>query len=182
MQQLKEIGTRLADLREIRGVSVEEIAKKLGMSVDKYIDYENGEKDFSFSFLYNVASILEVDVTDIMSGTSPSLTRCSIVKANQGFNIMKDGDYDYKYLAFTFKDKKAEPILVTVFPDKNIPELHQHEGQEFNYVVSGKMRFYIEEIFYELGVGDSVYFDSSIPHAEKAIGDEPLKFITVVIK
>ena len=182
MQQLKEIGTRLADLREVKGISVDDMSQKLGITVDEYIDYENGENDFSFSFLYNVASILEVDVMDIMSGSSPTLTRCAIVKANQGFNISKEGDYDYKHLAFTFKDKKADPFLVTVYPDKNVPELHAHDGQEFNYIVSGKMRFYIDQIFYELNPGDSIYFDSSIPHAEKAVGEDVLKFVAVVIR
>ena len=60
--------------------------------------------------------------------------------------------------------------------------MHGHEGQEFNYVISGKMKFFIGDISYELSKGDSVYFDSSIPHAEKSIGDKPAQFIAVVIK
>ena len=44
------------------------------------------------------------------------------------------------------------------------------------------MKFFIGDISYELEPGDSVYFDSSVPHAEKAIGNEPASFIAVVIK
>jgi quercetin dioxygenase-like cupin family protein len=60
--------------------------------------------------------------------------------------------------------------------------LHSHEGQEFNYMVSGGMEFHIGDIVYELNEGDSVYFDSSIPHAMKAIKGQAAKFLAVVVK
>ena len=60
--------------------------------------------------------------------------------------------------------------------------LHTHDGQEFNYILSGKMKFYIGDDAYELSEGDSVYFDSNIPHAERALDDKPLKFLAVVMK
>jgi quercetin dioxygenase-like cupin family protein len=73
--------------------------------------------------------------------------------------------------------------MVTVEPrEKEKPTLHSHEGQEFNYMVSGKMELYFDNLVYELGEGDSVYFDSGIPHAMKAIGDKSAKFLAVVIK
>jgi quercetin dioxygenase-like cupin family protein len=62
------------------------------------------------------------------------------------------------------------------------PELHAHEGQEFNYVVKGSMVLYIGEISYLLEEGDSIYFDSGVPHAMKANNDMPCKFLAVVMK
>lgn len=180
--QLIEIGKRLSEIREIKGISVEDISKQLQVSIDEYIAFENGESDFSFSFLYNVAQILEVDVSNIMSGQSPKLSACSIVRSGKGLNIKKEGRYEYKPLAYTFKGKAGDPFLVTVEPDDvEVPKFHAHDGQEFNYVTSGKMQFFIGDIVYTLSKGDSVYFDASIPHAEKCIGDKPLKFVAVVI-
>ena len=63
-----------------------------------------------------------------------------------------------------------------------IPTLHAHEGQKFNYVVEGSMIFYIGEISYELDEGDSIYFDSGIPHAMKAANGQPCKFLAVIMK
>jgi quercetin dioxygenase-like cupin family protein len=182
IEQLLEMGTRLTALREIKGFSPEDLSEKLDMTVEEYLAYEKGEKDFSFSFMYNVASILEVDVFNLMSGQSPKLSNCAIVRKGHGYHIKKDKEYEYKHLAYTFKDKKAEPFLVTVMPnlEENL-EFHSHEGQEFNYVVSGKISFYIGDLFYELEKGDSVYFDSSIPHAERASGDKVAKFVAVVM-
>ena len=105
-----------------------------------------------------------------------------MVKKGKGYSVKREHEYDYKHLAYTFRNKKAEPFLVTIAPDDDAPVLHGHEGQEFNYVISGKMKLFIGDISYELEEGDSVYFDSSIPHAEQVIGDEPVQFIAVVVK
>ena len=181
--QLSEIGKRLGALRDIMDISTEEMEKHMKLCAGEYISYENGEKDFSFSFLYNAANILGVDVLDIISGESPRLTKCALVRKGQGFDIARREAYDYKHLAFTFRNKKAEPFMVTVEPKENAKfTLHSHEGQEFNYMVSGSMEFHLGETVYELGEGDSVYFDSGIPHAMKAAGKTPAKFIAVVIK
>lgn len=181
-EQIIEIGRRLAGLREDCGYSVSELARALEISEDEYIAYENGQKDFSFSFLYNAAEFLKVDVLDIMRGDSPTLSICSVVRKGEGYSVKHDQQYDYKHLAYTFRNKKSEPFLVTVEPRDDAPVLHEHDGQEFNYVISGKMKFYIGDISYELNKGDSVYFDASVPHAEKAIGDKPTQFIAVVLK
>ena len=180
--QIKDIGMRLRMLREDMEISAEEMAKKLDVDVDTYNAYESGEMDFSFSFIYNAAEILGVDVLDLISGNAPTLSMCCMVKKGNGYSVKRQHDYDYKHLAYTFKNKKAEPFLVTITPDDNPPVLHGHDGQEFNYLLSGEMTFYIGDISYELEAGDSVYFNSGIPHAEKAKGDVPAQFIAVVMK
>ena len=181
--QLSEIGGRLEALRDIMDVPVGKMAGDMKLAEAEYLEYERGLRDFSFSFLYNAANILGVDVVDILAGESPKLTKCSLVRKGGGFDITRRKAYDYKHLAFTFSNKKAEPFMVTVEPRKNVElTLHSHEGQEFVYMTSGGMEFLLDNIVYELNEGDSVYFDSGIPHAMKAAGDTVAKFISVVIK
>ena len=185
-EQLSEIGGRLEALREIMDITAEKMAEDLRLDVEEYIAYEKGRRDFSYSFLQNAANIFGVDVVDIISGESPKLTTCSLVRNGEGYDITRREAYDYKHLAFTFSNKKAEPFMVTVEPkkdnaDKDI-KLHSHEGQEFNYMVSGSMEFHLDNIVYELKEGDSVYFNANLPHAMKAVGGQPAKFIAVVIK
>lgn len=181
-EQLKEMGMRLADLREIKGFSQEQMAENLKMPIDEYVAYENGERDFSFSFMYNVASMFEVDVFNLLSGNTPNLTDCAVVRKGHEFFIKKEGSYDYKHLAYTFKDKKGEPFFVVSMSGQEEEEAHTHEGQEFNFILSGSMEFTIGGIKYELNKGDSVYFNSGIPHKMRALGDKPVKFIAVVMK
>jgi len=182
-EQLREIGERLKGLRNIMDISVEKMAELMKLAVEEYIAYERGQRDFSFSFLFNAANILGVDVVDIISGETPKLTTCALVRKGEGYDIARRDAYDYSHLAFTFSKKKAEPFLVTVEPNKGDEVvLHSHDGQEFDYILSGKMEFHHDGMVYELNEGDSVYYDSGIPHAMIPSGDQELKFIAVVMK
>lgn len=181
-EQLKEIGQRLMALRDVCELTTAQAAEKLEISEEEYRAYENGELDFSFSFLYNAAGLFGVDVLDILSGESPKLSMCSVVKAGKGFSVTRNKDYNYKHLALTFRGKKAEPLLVTVDPSEKEPHLNSHEGQEFNYLLSGELRFFLGDTTYDLSAGDSVYFDSSLPHAMQVLGDKPAQFLAIVLK
>ena len=180
-EQLKEIGQRLFALRDIAEMSPEVFCEKTGITVQQLAAYEKGELDFSFSFLYNAARILGVDVIDLMSGDSPHLSDWSIVRKGEGYSIDRRKAYKYNHLAFTFRNKKAEPFMVTVEPKEEKPALHSHDGQEFNWLVSGRMKFYISDKEYVLEPGDSVYFNASIPHAMQALDNTPVQFLAVVI-
>ena len=182
-EQLLEIGGRLAGLRDIMDIPAESMAQSMGLALEEYLAYERGQRDFSFSFLSNAAGILGVDVVELISGEAPKLKTCALVRKGGGYDITRRENYDYKHLAFTFRDKKAEPFLVTVDPKESAALTpHAHDGQEFNYMVSGRMEFHLDGMVYELNEGDSVYFDSGIPHAMKALGTQPAQFIAVVVK
>ena len=181
VDQIKEIGFRLKELREIKGFSAKEVSEKLGVPMDEYLSYENGEKDFSFSVMYRLAEILGVDIVNILSGNSPKLYYCSVVRRGKGMKVKKDDAYEYKHLAYTFANKKAEPFLVTIQPD-DVATMHSHAGQEFNYVLEGTLRFSIGDLSYDLEEGDSVYFDSSVAHMETSANDKTVVFLAVVIK
>jgi transcriptional regulator with XRE-family HTH domain len=180
-EQLKEIGLRLSALRNIAEMKPEVFCEKTGITLQELAAYEKGELDFSFSFLYNAARILGVDVIDLMSGDSPRLSGWCLVRKDQGYSIDRRSAYKYNHLAFTFRDKKAEPFIVTVEPKPQTPALHDHEGQEFNYMISGKMKFFISDAEYVMEPGYSIYFNSSIPHAMQALDNAPAKFLAVVI-
>ena len=180
-EQLREIGIRLMALREILDISAEEMAERCKISLEDYLAYEKGDKDFSFSFLYNAAEILNVDVMELMTGDAPKLSNCSFVKKGKGYSIKRGEQYEYRHLAFTFRDKKADPFLVTVSPEKN-PHLHSHEGQEFQYLLEGEAEVRIGDTTYVMHPGDSLYINSSTPHALTALNGEPATFLAVVMK
>lgn len=180
---LKEIAQRIKALRTMEDVSPEEMAEKCDVSLEEYLDYEAGNRDFSFSFIYNVANMLGVDVVDLLTGDSPKLSTATVVRKGQGLKINRREAYDYRYLAATFRDKLGEPFLVTVepAPESEKPTLHAHSGQEFNYMLEGTMALYIGEVIYVLEEGDSIYFNSEHPHAMRAMNGKSAKFLAVVM-
>lgn len=181
--KIMQIAQRLAALREIMGVPAADMAKATGLSEAQYLEYEAGKHDFSFSFLYSAAGRLGVDIVDLMTGETPRLSVCSLVKNGQGLKMERRKEYKYEHLAYIFKNKKIEPFLVTVEPNDVDARSHlnAHEGHEFNYVVEGRMTLYIDKQQIDVETGDAVYYDARHPHAMKAKGGV-CKFLAVIAK
>ena len=92
-----------------------ELAKKTGVSVDEYIACESGEKDLNFAFLYSCASALNVDVSDIVGGSSPTLAGYTVTRRGQGQEIQKAHGMTYYNLASAFKKRIARKKVVFYF-------------------------------------------------------------------
>ena len=183
-KEIIEIAQRIRALREIEDISIQEMAEAVGKSISDYEEYEKGEKDFSFGFLYTVANKLNVEITDIITGEGAKLRTFSCVKAGEGLMMERRKAYKYTHLAPVFRDRKMEPFMVKVEPkdtDSAIAK-NSHEGQEINYVVRGSMTFYIDDNSILLSEGDIVYFDATHPHAMKAENGEPCEFLAIICK
>lgn len=180
---IQTIAVRICDLREICGMTQEEVASASGIELDIYKEYEAGERDFSFSHLFNIASTLGVDISDLLTGESPKLRGYILTRSGKGLAFDRRKAYHYQHLAYNFRDKKAEPFIVVVEYDGKTEgkQAHAHEGQEFDYVLEGHMKIELGGNEVYLGPGDSIYYDSSLPHAMYAI-EADARFIAVVIK
>ncbi|NLI20730.1 MAG: helix-turn-helix domain-containing protein [Clostridiales bacterium] len=182
-EQLGLIAMRIRDLRDIACLTSAQVAQKTGISLEEYEAYETGTRDFSFSHLFNIADALGVDISDLLTGESPKLHGYVLTRAGQGLRFNRREQYVYHHLAYNFRDKLAEPFIVTVAQDEPGAEkqAHSHEGQEFDYVLDGTLRIVLggNELF--LQAGDSVYYDSSLPHVMYALDGE-CRFIAVVVK
>ena len=78
--KIKEVATRIRELREIEGMSVTTMAKLTGVSESEYLACENGQHDLSFAFIYRCALAFKVDVTDIIEGISPTLKSYTVTR------------------------------------------------------------------------------------------------------
>ena len=117
MNQIQLIALRIADLRDISGLSAEEVASRSGVPLEEYLAYEKGEKDFSFSHLFNIAETLGVDISDLLTGESPKLRGYVLTRAGKGLAFDRRKQYHYQHLAYNFAHKLAEPFIVTVEQD-----------------------------------------------------------------
>lgn len=182
-EQIKLIAERLKGFREIFKISAEEVAKICNIPLNKYLEYESGSVDIPVGVLYNISHNFGIDLTVLLTGEEPHMHRYSLVRKGQGIKVERRSAYQYQALAYSFVDRKAEPFLVVVDPKPEVSEisLNTHKGQEFNYVLEGKMKLYLGGKELILNEGDSIYFDSSIPHGMMALDNKPCKFLAVVI-
>ena len=182
---LKEVAGRIKDLREAKGYSPEQLAKLTGVTVEDYLLLEQGETDFSFSFIYKCAKACDVEVVDLLEGRSTTLTSFAITRRGEGLKILKQHGVEYNNLAPKFKDKLAEPFLVK-FPyipeEQNTPiKLNSHNGQEFDVIVRGSLKVQVGNHVDILHEGDSIFYNSLIPHGMIAVSEGGCDFHAVVL-
>ena len=181
----KEVANRIKSLREDMDFTLQEMACATGRSIEEYAAQESGEEDLSFTFLYKCADKLGVDAIELLTGEAPHLTGYSLVRADDGLSIRRHETFEYLHKAPFFKNKLAEPFLVTAPYDEaeQSAPIHQsfHKGQEFDYIISGHMRFAYEGHVEELGPGDSLLYDSGRAHGMIATGGEPCVFRAIVM-
>ncbi|WP_419785807.1 helix-turn-helix domain-containing protein [Pseudodesulfovibrio sp.] len=182
MEQYKEIAPRLVGLREGVGWSVEEMADLLGMPAEKVEKYESGKVEIPVGYLLDVSRLCRVDLTTLISGREPHLKSYALVRKDEGFAVDRRKDYDYKSLGYKFAGREMEPFLITV-PPKSGDDMTEttHRGQEFIYVLDGRLEVRLggEPIIVEQG--DSLYFDSETPHALRGLDGRDVKFLDVIL-
>jgi transcriptional regulator with XRE-family HTH domain len=181
--QIRLIADRIKELREVSGVTVESMAKRLEISPETYRDYESGGRDFPVSLLYEIAGQFNVELAEILTGEHPRLHTYSLVRKGKGVAVKRTVHYDYQSLAPNFVHKKAEPFLVTIEPEQSErpDEINSHPGQEFDYVLSGTVAVTIGDAELVLNEGDSLYFDSHHPHRMRALNGQRAQLLAVIV-
>ncbi len=184
-EKLLEVAKRIREMREISGFSVEEMAEKTEVTVSEYNAYENGTEDFPFTFIHKCALAFGLGITDILEGESARLKSYTVTRRGGGRQTAEEEGISIVNVAPMFKNKIAEPYFCRydyneLLQNKPI-HLTKHAGQEFDFVLSGKMKIQIGNNFEELQAGDSIYYNSSTPHGMIAIGGEDVKFIAIIL-
>ena len=156
-EQIQQIAERLAGLRDALEITPEEMAKVCNLTTEQYLLLESGTVDISVSVLHQISQAYGVELTTLM--------------------------YKYQSLAAGFVGRKADPFLVTVHPK---PEdepmyLNSHPGQEYNMVLKGRLLLQINNKDLILEEGDSIYFNSELPHGMKALDGEKVSFLAVIL-
>ena len=182
-EQIKQIAERLRGLREVLELSVEDVVKDCGLSIEEYAQAESGESDISVSMLQKVARKYGVALDALMFGEEPKMSSYFVTRAGKGISIERTKAYKYQSLASGFMNRTADPFIVTVEPKAIDEPIHynKHNGQEFNLVIEGRMLINIEGKEIILNQGDSIYFNSKLPHGMKALDGKTVRFLAVIM-
>ena len=180
-EQVKQIAERLKGLRESLDLSVEEIAQQMNKPSTDIQLYESGEVDIPLSFLFDVSQKFGVNTSTLISGEEPRMVSYFLTRYEKGISVERNKAYKYQALASGYKHPKAEPFEVTVEANDQEVHLNSHEGEEFNYVLEGRLLFRINGKELILNPGDSIYFDSSNLHGMKALDNKRVKFLAIIL-
>jgi transcriptional regulator with XRE-family HTH domain len=180
------LGECLRQLRFQRRMSIAEVSSATGIAKSTLSRVENDQLSLTYSKLLQLCKGLQIDIAELFSrGTAgkpaaPSARR-TFTAPGTG-RMVQVGQQAYEYLCTELAGKRMTPMTGTI-SSRTLAEtngLLQHEGEEFTYVLEGKLQLHTE--FYEpliIEIGGSVYFDSTMGHAYVSIGASPLKILCV---
>jgi transcriptional regulator with XRE-family HTH domain len=179
-EEIGQVAARVRELRELSGISVESMASALGLDKAGYLALESGQEDISVGILTRIAQRCNVELVTLITGEEPRLRTYTLTRKGKGASVERKAEYQYMALAANFIHKKAEPFLVTAPPDGPF-HLNIHPGQEFTYLLEGRLKVSIGGHEVVLEEGDSLYFDSTSPHAVMAMDGKPARFLAVLV-
>ena len=176
-----EIAPRLRGLRESCGLSIEEMAALTRVTPRDVEEYESAKHEIPVSFLKDAANVCKVDLTVLISGAEAHLREYTVVREGEGLSVKRRKDYDYWSLASRMVGRKMEPFIVRV-PPKEEKDLTftTHQGQEFIYMLEGRLEIWLGRKQEILTPGDSLYFNSTIAHALRGLDGIDAVFLDVI--
>lgn len=180
------VADRLEALRLDSDLSREELCQKTATDLEQYEKFLCGEQEFTVTFLYKCADVLGVDLIEILTGEAPKLRKYAVVRKDRGLPLERRKGFHYQHLAYLFKGKLLEPVLVDApfYESKQSKPVRvsSHEGQEFLYILSGTLKFVIDGKQLFLHEGDAICFDASSMHGMIAAQGMDCRFLSVLVK
>ncbi len=182
-EQIIQIAERLRGLRDVLELSVEEISQSCGISIEEYERAESGKVDISVGMLQKISRQYGISLDTLMFGEEPKMSTYFVTRAGQGTSIERTKAYKYQALAAGFRDRIADPFIVTIEPKPADAPFHlnNHAGQEFNIVIEGRMEISIGGKVLTLETGDSIYFNAQLPHGMRALDGKTLKMLAIIM-
>jgi transcriptional regulator with XRE-family HTH domain len=180
------VGEKLATVRTSLGLSCEELAERSGCEVVVIERIEAGEVAPSLAPLIKITRALGVRLGTLLDDDTrigPVVTRAEEAEAVARLKSLETGagagTLDFFSLAAGKSARHMEPFLIDVNPAGEVA-LSGHEGEEFLFVLAGELEVAYGKDLITLSVGDSIYYDSVVPHQVRAAGDAPARILAVV--
>lgn len=168
-QDNPSLGERLRERRKALGMTQQQVADAASLTIGFISQVERGLSTPSLASLYNLAQALGASVDSFVSHTPTH--RHSLVTHSGERQTYRASDVAcfYEFLERGFPDALLNACISHV-PPGHASETMSHDGEEFVYLVSGRMRYEVDGEGHELGPGDTLHFDSRRPHRGTNIG------------
>ncbi|MCK4535936.1 MAG: helix-turn-helix transcriptional regulator, partial [Desulfuromonadales bacterium] len=178
MSAENKIGAKVRQLRESKQMTVEQLAEQSQCYIDQIQQIEDGALLPSLTPLMEISRALGVRLGTLVDDEPlegpvvfKSIDFPRVIRFSGKDPKATSSNLDFYTMAAGKKDRHMEPFMIDVKPrTDNVPPLSGHEGEEFIFVLSGTIRINYGKTSYELNPGESIYYDSIVPHDVHAVG------------
>ena len=189
MESNKIIGEKITNVREMKNISIEDMASRSGLSVEQIKRIEGNEDFPSLAPLIKIARVLGVRLgtfLDDQQELGPVVCRKDSRENTEGIGFTNNAVTKHKYMSYhaLSQDKSGrhmEPFIIDVEPSQETDFIFStHEGEEFIYVITGTIEINYGKNVYTLNEGDSIYYDSIVAHHVHAANGNVAKILGVI--
>jgi transcriptional regulator with XRE-family HTH domain len=186
--ELEELGLaeKLRRFRGDRGFALEELAARSGVPHDRLEAFESSREVPAIGDLVKLAGALDVSLGHFFQRAIPK-RRVEVVHAQDRWTVepksemARSHNYRYQSLSYNLTEKLMSPFLVEIPPDtSDEPLVSTHAGEEFLFVLSGRLEATVGGEVHRLSPGDSIYFDSRLEHALRAVEGTSVRMLVCV--
>lgn len=185
-EKIVKVGQKIKEIREKHSLTLKDLSAKTGYSESILSQIENHLISPPLGALLTISNALGLSVGKLLG----EKTEAPFVIVREGGEqpisrvASKEGvNYGYTYMSLGVgkKERHFEPFLITLEPTPIKPTgLSVHKGEEFIYVLKGKMEVQLKDFKEILNEGDSIYYDSNIPHRVSCVGDTVTKILAII--
>lgn len=163
------MGSRLRAARQAKGLTLDDVATRAGLSVSTLSRLESGKRQASLELLVPITRLLGIRIDDLVRSDAgdPRVRRPAI---RRGGVIIAP---------LALEDSPVSTYKITYPAGGGLPELRVHDGFEWLYVLSGRLRLRLGEQDLVLGRGEAAEFDTRTPHAMSAAGSRPVEVLSI---
>lgn len=189
MRQNKIIGEKIKSIRDSQQLTLEEIAQRSGVDIEQIKRIENNTDFPSLAPLIKIARALGVRLgtfLDDQEALGPVISRKNKTNDETSISVSYNEQQNKKHMSYQSlsPDKSGrhmEPFLVDVNPIEGTDYITStHEGEEFIYVLEGTIEIIYGKNTYTLAEGDSIYYDSIVPHHVHAAKDSSARILGII--
>lgn len=172
---LTPVGKKIKNARTQKKMTYDRLANETGFAVQTLKDFEAGKEIPPVGALLQIARALEID-----SGFLLREQETTVKRRVKAYNKRTD-NYAYTTLTPGAENKHLKAFKVTIDPKQEHKGVgYQHEGEEFAYVLQGKIEYVVGDHVNKLKAGDSLHFNAAIRHLLRNVGKEPAELIVVI--
>ena len=179
-----KIGERVRKIRNERGLTLQDVANFTGFSKALISQIENNVVMPPINTLAKIAKVLNVKMTYFFEEEIDNKDYYIVRKEDRKYIFREGVKYGYLYegLAEMKGHENVQMFLVTIKAADGQKKLFSHDGVEYMFVLSGKVKVYLGHEEYDMEEGDSVAFNSRIPHYMESLDADKSEIVSVLIK
>jgi transcriptional regulator with XRE-family HTH domain len=173
------IGKKIKEFRKARNFTIKELSERAECTPSLISQLEHGKTDPSISMLKRIADVLQVNIVDFFM---KDVNHEDVVThVNDRVDIqLKRWDARIQSLVRNVTNKKMQPFYTVIKPGGGSHGMYSHEGEEFGFVIKGRLTLMLNDRTYTINKNESFYTSSKIPHDWGNNGKEDVVIIWVI--